>query len=199
MCLFWSRFLQEFWRLGSVNAEIASNCNCANCFFTALPRWGTFLCRKKWGPQRNNFGGRYGFPSFYRVFIFTIVLESVFLFLAARKVPQEIFFWLWSCTLFSSLNPKGPELEKNQSRLKFPISLDNFQSRLKGHRENTLKTPWKSLKLPENTLRTPWKYPENTLKFMTFSTFSLCPLWVCPLHLSNLRICNCAISFVLAC
>ena len=65
----------------------------------------------------------------------------------------------------------------------------------KGIGKNTLKTPWKHpekswkiLKLPENT----WKYPENTpktpwkiLNFMTFSTFSLCPLWVCPLHLSK--------------
>ena len=63
----------------------------------------------------------------------------------------------------------------------------------KGIGKNTLKTPWKILKLPENT----WKYPENTpktpwkiLQFMTFSTFSLCPLWVCPLHLSKQWTCH---------
>ena len=44
--------------------------------------------------------------------------------------------------------------------------------------KNTLKTAWK---YPENRLKTPWKI----LKFMTFSIFSLCPLWVCPLHLSK--------------
>ena len=52
----------------------------------------------------------------------------------------------------------------------------------KGHRE---KHPENSLKIPENSLKTPKKYPENTLNFMTFGTFSLCPFWVCPLHLSK--------------
>ena len=32
---------------------------------------------------------------------------------------------------------------------------------------------------------TPSKCPKNTQKWMTFSTFPLCPLWVCPLHLSK--------------
>ena len=39
-------------------------------------------------------------------------------------------------------------------------------------------------KHPEITLKMPRNSPElhqNTLNFMTFSTFSLCPLWVCPL------------------
>ena len=50
----------------------------------------------------------------------------------------------------------------------------------KGHTQKgrTLKTPW-------NSLRIPWKHPEDFLKFMTFTTFSLCPLWACPLHLSK--------------
>ena len=69
--------------------------------------------------------------------------------------------------------------------------------------DNTLKTPSKSpenlLKIPLNSWLTlkkiPWrqslkisrKSPENTLKFMTFSTFSsLCPLWgMHPLHPSK--------------
>ena len=58
----------------------------------------------------------------------------------------------------------------------------------KGIGRNALKTPWKhpekswnSQKIPENTPKTPWKI----LKFMTFNTFSRCPLWVCPLHLPN--------------
>ena len=38
------------------------------------------------------------------------------------------------------------------------------------------------LTLSENTL----KNRENTVKFMTFGTFSLCPLWICPLRPSNL-------------
>ena len=65
------------------------------------------------------------------------------------------------------------------------VKFNRFFPRMpgKGMRKNTLKTPWEH---PE----TPWKYPENpenTLKFMTFSTFSLCPLWLCPLHLSKLK------------
>ena len=51
----------------------------------------------------------------------------------------------------------------------------------KGTGKSTLKIPWNLLKLPESTL----KSPSRSLKFMTFSTFSLCPLWVCPLHPSK--------------
>ena len=32
--------------------------------YTALLQCRTFLCRKKWGPQRKDFGGGYGFPVF---------------------------------------------------------------------------------------------------------------------------------------
>ena len=32
--------------------------------------------QKKWGPQRKDFGGGYGFPGFYRVFVSTTGLES---------------------------------------------------------------------------------------------------------------------------
>ena len=44
--------------------------------YTALLQCRTFLCRKKWGPQRKNFGGGYGFPGFHRVFVSTTGLES---------------------------------------------------------------------------------------------------------------------------
>ena len=44
--------------------------------YTALLQCRTFLCRKKWGPQRKDFGGGYGFPGFYRVFVSTTGLES---------------------------------------------------------------------------------------------------------------------------
>ena len=44
--------------------------------YTALLQRRTFLCRKKWGPQRKDFGGRYGFPGFHRVFVSTTGLES---------------------------------------------------------------------------------------------------------------------------
>ena len=44
--------------------------------YTALLRCRTFLCRKKWGPQRKDFGGGYVLPGFYRVFVSTTGLES---------------------------------------------------------------------------------------------------------------------------
>ena len=44
--------------------------------YTALLQCRTFLCRKKWGPQRKDFGGGYGFPGFYRVCVSTTGLES---------------------------------------------------------------------------------------------------------------------------
>ena len=44
--------------------------------YTALLQCRTFLCRKKWGPQRKDFGGGYGLPGFCRVFVSTTGLES---------------------------------------------------------------------------------------------------------------------------
>ena len=54
--------------------------------------------QEKWGPQRKDFGGGYGLPGFYRVFVSTTGLESFFF--EARKVLQKIFFRWWLCTLF---------------------------------------------------------------------------------------------------
>ena len=70
--------------------------------YTALLQCGTFLCRKKWGPQRRDFGGGYVFPGFFRVFVSTTGLESFSL------RPEELskrysfgggcvrFFLLWT-------------------------------------------------------------------------------------------------------
>ena len=44
--------------------------------YTALLQWGILLCPQKWGPQRKDFGGRYGFPGFHRVFVSTTSRES---------------------------------------------------------------------------------------------------------------------------
>ena len=50
-----------------------------------------FSLPKKWGPQRKDFGGGYGFPGFYRhIFVSTTGLERFFF--EARKVLQKIFF-----------------------------------------------------------------------------------------------------------
>ena len=60
-----------------------------------------FSCRKKWGPQRKDLGGGYGFPGFYRVFVSTTGLES--LSLRPEKFSKRFsfgggrvrFFLLW--------------------------------------------------------------------------------------------------------
>ena len=56
--------------------------------YTALLQCRTFLCRKKSGPQRKDFGGRYGFPGFHRDFVFTTDLES---FLWGQKSSPNDF------------------------------------------------------------------------------------------------------------
>ena len=44
--------------------------------YTALLQCRTFLRKKERGPQRKDFGGGYGFPGFYKVFVSTTGLES---------------------------------------------------------------------------------------------------------------------------
>ena len=71
--------------------------------YTVLLQRRTFFCRKKWGPQRRDFGGRYGFPGFYRVFVSTTGLE---IFLLGQKsspidllsvVVVHVFFFSVFC------------------------------------------------------------------------------------------------------
>ena len=51
-----------------------------------------FLCRKKWGPQRKDFGGRYGFPGvFIGLFLATTGLES-FPLSAKKSSPKVVSF-----------------------------------------------------------------------------------------------------------
>ena len=61
-----------------------------------------FSLPKKWGPQRNDFGGRYGILGFYRVFVSSTGLESFSL--RPEKFPKRFslgggrhvrFFLLW--------------------------------------------------------------------------------------------------------
>ena len=58
--------------------------------YTALLQCRTFLCRKKCGPQRKDFGGRCGFPGFHRVFVSTTDLESFSL--RPEKFPKRFSF-----------------------------------------------------------------------------------------------------------
>ena len=59
-----------------------------------------FSLLKKWGPQRKDFGGRYGCPGFYRVFVSTTGLEK-FVF-EARKVFRMFSFGGGSVVFFFS-------------------------------------------------------------------------------------------------
>ena len=56
------------------------------------------FAEKNWGPQRKDFGGRYGFPEFYRGRCFHHRPGKFFF--EPRKLPQKIFFRWWSCMLF---------------------------------------------------------------------------------------------------
>ena len=67
--------------------------------YTALLQCRTFLCRKKWGPQRKDFGGGYGFPDFYRVFVSTTGLES---FSFRPEKFSKIFSFGGGCVRFFS-------------------------------------------------------------------------------------------------
>ena len=58
--------------------------------YTALLQCRTFPCQKKWGLQRKDFGGRYGFPGFHRVFVSTTDLESFSL--RPEKSPKRFSF-----------------------------------------------------------------------------------------------------------
>ena len=70
----------------------------------------------------------------------------------------------WQCLQHFPCDLSSPSTEpKTRTTSKFHFLKGPKGHTRKGHRE----------KLPENTLKTP------------FSTFSLCPLWVCPLHLSK--------------
>ena len=60
----------------------------------------TFALPKKWGPQRKDFGGRYGFPGFHRVFVSTTGLESFSL--GPEKFSKRFSFG-GGTVLFSSL------------------------------------------------------------------------------------------------
>ena len=61
-----------------------------------------FSLPKKWGPQKRDFGIRYGLPGFYKVFRIHHRLGK---FLSgARKVLQKILFRWWYCTPFFLLS-----------------------------------------------------------------------------------------------
>ena len=60
--------------------------------YTTLLQWGTFLRRKKWGPQRNDFGGWCGFLGSHKIFVPTAGLESVLL--SPKSFPND-FLHRW--------------------------------------------------------------------------------------------------------
>ena len=71
------------------NYILNGSCTGKKKAYTALLQCRTCFPRKKWGPQRKDFGGGYGFPGFHREFVSTIDLESFFF--EARKVSPRDF------------------------------------------------------------------------------------------------------------
>ena len=78
-----------------------------------------FSLPKKWGPHRKDYGGRYGFPGFHRVFVSTTDLESFSL--RPEKFPKRFSFGgcrvrfslLWAGK--RSKKPGIPRIGKRQS------------------------------------------------------------------------------------
>ena len=68
--------------------------------YTALLQCRTFLCRKKWGPQRKDFGGRCGFPGLHRVFV--SITDPEGFSLRPGKYPKD-FLSMVVVYVFSSL------------------------------------------------------------------------------------------------
>ena len=67
--------------------------------YTALLQCRTFPLPKKWGPQRKDFGGGYGFLVLIGI-LYPPLTWKVCLW--GQKSSQMIFFRWWSCTLLSS-------------------------------------------------------------------------------------------------
>ena len=57
---------------------------------------------KKWGPQRKDFGGRHGFPSFYGVFVSTTGLEGSSF--RPEKFSKDSLSVVVVCAFFFSAN-----------------------------------------------------------------------------------------------
>ena len=56
--------------------------------YTALLQRGTFLCQNNMGATEERFGGRYGFPGFYRAFVRTTGLENFSL--RQKSSPKDL-------------------------------------------------------------------------------------------------------------
>ena len=148
--------------------------------YTALVQCRTSLAGK-WGPQRKDFGGGYGFPGFYRVFVSTTGLESfslrqekfskrfsfggdcVHFFLLCPNFLDYIradFFWEGDATKDFSVKKKGFSVKRGEAiqwmRGLVRISTGKaIQWRDSGHSLNRRTLKFKSCcphPLPENQL-----------------------------------------------
>ena len=72
------------------------------------------LCRKNWGPQRKDFGGGFGFPGFYRVFVSTTGLES---FSSRPEKFSKRFSFGGGCVRFFSSLHFEPILGPNHPKM----------------------------------------------------------------------------------
>ena len=140
------------------------------------------------------------FLSFFISFFLSFSLSlSLSLFLSFTIYFLYLSFFLSLSLAGRKKSPKSPKLSKIPKNTKITKNPQKpYKNRvpkitfakITKHYENRGEKKSLEPNTPgENTLKPPatsWKHPENALKFMTFSTFSLCPLWSCPLHPSNL-------------
>ena len=100
--------------------KACTTCSSAELFFA-----------EKWGAQRKDFGGRYGFPGFYRVFISTTSLESF-------SLKPEKFSRRFSCgggsvrsflLCFCGKPPGLPSLEFSEKNLVSQERVSSFPER----------------------------------------------------------------------
>ena len=153
--------------------------------YTALFQCRTFLCRKKWGPPRKDFGGGYGFVVFIG-FLYPPPAWKVFLW-GQKSSPNDFFRW-WLCTLFSSLgsyfrngfliwhsrtfftmrNVQAPPCQESPIlSLRFDTAVEGSHSRLAGRGSATNRTPnawigaYRQKGGKNHRFQTPTAQPEN--------------------------------------
>ena len=86
------------------------------------------LQKKTWGPQRKDFGGGYGFPCFYRVFVSTTGLESSSFF-GQKSSPKDFLSVVVVYAFFFSEPFKPGNTKKIRKKLRNPGNTKKIQQK----------------------------------------------------------------------
>ena len=113
-----------------------------------------FLCRKNWGPQKNDFGGGSCFRGFYRVLVSTTGLESFFF--GVGKVLHKIFFLLVVVYTFffssATIERNSEKFSKFSRDLPRPGKSNEMGALKRGLRVLVLNCPQLPTSVDENSL-----------------------------------------------